>query len=283
MCNYYMFKKIKKMNLKLSITLFLFLFFTNQIVSQSKDSKIESSLLSKETQEQKIDRILSGPAPVPTSVTEELQAMSGKETAGTVGVSEEELTEYFDQGNAPAGATAEKVSQIETESEKKANEWLNKRNLSENEVSIEEQIKGFFDWKILGISLIIIVFFFFLLKKKKEREKFTITVKSQYFKLHNTFKMKIIKLNNSLTNLRSDIIIIISFITATIISVSLGFIYGETKYYLYQNGNRVDKNYPPYTYDEFYFNYLISLSSFIVIGGLTYIYLKTKSKNENSI
>ena len=173
------------MNLKFSITLFIFFFFTNQIISQSNDSKIESSLLSKETQEQKIDRILSGPAPVAKSVTEELQAKSGRETAGTVGVSEEELTEYFDQGNSPAGARAENVSQIETESEKEANEWLNKRNLSENEASIGQQIKGFFDWKIFGVSLIIIVIFFFLFKKKKEKEKFNNIVKSQYFKLQH--------------------------------------------------------------------------------------------------
>lgn len=271
------------MNLKFSITLFIFFFFTNQIVSQSNDSKIESSLLSKETQEQKIDRILSSPAPAPTSVTEELQAMSGKETAGTQGISEQQMTKYFDQGNGPAGATAERVSQIETESEKEANEWQNKRNLSKKEDSIEEQIKEYFDWKIFSSSLIIITFFFFLLKKKKEIEKFTTIVKSHYLKLYNKFKRKIIILNNLLSNLKSDIIIIISFITATIISVSLGFICGETKYYLYQNGDRVDKSYPPYTYDEFYFNYLISLSSFIVIGGLTYIYLKTKCKNEKSI
>lgn len=95
-------------------------------------------------------------------------------------------------------------------------------------------------------------------------------------KFCNKLKSRLIIFNQSLSNLKSDIIIIISLITATVISVSLGFICGETKYYLYENGNRIDLSLPPYTYDEFFFNYLISLSSFIVIGGLTYIYLKNK-------
>jgi hypothetical protein len=102
-------------------------------------------------------------------------------------------------------------------------------------------------------------------------------------KFYNKLKSKLIIFNQSLSNLNSDIIIIISLIIATVISVSLGFICGETKYYLYENGNRVDISLPPYTYNEFYFNYLISLPSFIVIGGLTFIYLKTKSKNEKNI
>jgi len=101
--------------------------------------KIKSSLLSTETQEQKLARILSGPAPVPTSVTEELQAMSGKETAGTVGISEQELTKYFDQGKGPAGATAGTVSMMETKSEKKANDWASTRYQQEIAAAIKEQ------------------------------------------------------------------------------------------------------------------------------------------------
>ncbi|WP_288984199.1 DUF2569 family protein [uncultured Flavobacterium sp.] len=103
------------------------------------------------------------------------------------------------------------------------------------------------------------------------------------YKFYNRLKSRLIIFNQSLSNLESDIIIITSLIIATVISVSLGFICGETKYYLYENGNRVDISLPPYTYNEFYFNYLISLPSFIVIGGLTFIYLKTKSKNEKNI
>jgi hypothetical protein len=120
-------------------------------------------------------------------------------------------------------------------------------------------------------------------KKDLPNKNIAFNLKMYASKFYNKLKSSLIIFNQSLSNLKSDIIIIISLIIATIISVSLGFICGETKYYLYENGNRIDISLPPYTYDEFYFNYLISLSSFIVIGGLTYIYLKTKSKNEKSI
>ena len=101
--------------------------------------KIKSSLLSTETQEQRLARILSGPAPTSNSVTEELQAMSGKETAGTQGVSEQELTKYFDQKKGPAGATASAVGSLETKSEKKANDWANTRYQTEIASAIAEQ------------------------------------------------------------------------------------------------------------------------------------------------
>jgi hypothetical protein len=120
--------------------------------------------------------------------------------------------------------------------------------------------------------------------KKKDliSKKIDFNLKIYASKFYIKLKNSLIIFNQSLSNLKSDIIIIVSLIIATVISVSLGFIFGETKYYLYENGKRIDINVPPYTYNEFYFNYIISLSSFIIIGGLTYIYLKTKSKNEKS-
>ena len=65
--------------------------------------------------------------------------MSGKETAGTVGVSEQELTKYFDQKKGPAGATAGVVSQIETKAEKKANDWASTRYQKEIADAIKQQ------------------------------------------------------------------------------------------------------------------------------------------------
>lgn len=113
-------------------------------------------------------------------------------------------------------------------------------------------------------------------KKELSNKNIVFNLKMYASKFYNKLKSRLIIINQSLSNLKSDIIIIISLIIATVISVFLGFICGETKYYLYENGNRVDISLPPYTYNEFYFNYLITLSSFIVIGGLTYIYLKNK-------
>ena len=84
-------------------------------------------------------------------------------------------------------------------------------------------------------------------------------------------------LNNGLVNLESDEIIIISLVFATLISLIIGFQLGEVNYYLF-NGNRVDKHYPGHTYEEFNFNYLIGVSSFIVFGGILYVFLKIKIK-----
>lgn len=94
---------------------------------------------SAETQEQAIARILSQAAPAPKSVTEELHAMSGKETAGSSGIGQDELTEYFNLGKGPAGAKPNVVSNLQTKSEKDANDWLNTRYKNEIANAIKEQ------------------------------------------------------------------------------------------------------------------------------------------------
>jgi hypothetical protein len=101
--------------------------------------KITSSLLSKETPEQKLAKILAGESSAPQSVTDELQAMSGKETAGIQGVSEEQLQNYFDKGKSSAGATPKVVGKLETESQKKADDWLTTRYQNEIFSALQEQ------------------------------------------------------------------------------------------------------------------------------------------------
>lgn len=76
-------------------------------------------------------------------------------------------------------------------------------------------------------------------------------------------------------NLSLDEIIISSVILGTLITLILGYIFGET-YYFYYDGTRASKR--RYTYKEFHFNYLIGIASFIIFGGISYIYLNSKSK-----
>ncbi len=101
--------------------------------------KVKTSLLSTETKEQKIARLMSGFAPAPSSVTEELQAMSGRETAGTQGVSQQQLEKYFAQGGGPIGGSVDIVGKLETKSEKQSNDWLNTRYKNEITAALKEQ------------------------------------------------------------------------------------------------------------------------------------------------
>lgn len=86
------------------------------------------------------------------------------------------------------------------------------------------------------------------------------------------------KISPRINNLSSDEVIITSIILATLIALFFGYIFGETNYFDYY-GNRVKgKN---YMYKEFNFNYLLGTSSFIIFGGIIYIYLNRKNnKNE---
>ena len=78
-----------------------------------------------------------------------------------------------------------------------------------------------------------------------------------------------------INNLNSDEIIIASIIVATLIALILGYNFGET-YYFYYNGNRGSEE--NYSYTEFHFNYLLGIASFIIFGGISYIYLNRKNK-----
>lgn len=86
------------------------------------------------------------------------------------------------------------------------------------------------------------------------------------------------KLNNlGINKLNSDEIIILSIIIGTILGLLLGYNFGDT-YYYNRDGNRTHFS---ERYSEFHFNYVIAISSFIVFGGATYIFLNRKnSKNE---
>lgn len=78
-----------------------------------------------------------------------------------------------------------------------------------------------------------------------------------------------------INNLNSDEIIIASIIVATLIALILGYNFGET-YYFYYNGNRGSEE--NHSYTEFHFNYLLGIASFIIFGGISYIYLNRKNK-----
>lgn len=86
------------------------------------------------------------------------------------------------------------------------------------------------------------------------------------------------KINNlGINKLNSDEIIILSIIIGTLLGLLLGYYFGNTSYYD-RNGNRTHFS---EHYSEFHFNYVIAISSFIVFGGTTYIFLNRKnSKNE---
>jgi hypothetical protein len=78
-----------------------------------------------------------------------------------------------------------------------------------------------------------------------------------------------------ITKLNSDEIIITSIIIGTVLALIFGYTFGETYYFL-PNGNRGDES--RNIYEEFHFNYLLGITSFIIIGGITYIYLNRKNK-----
>ncbi len=86
------------------------------------------------------------------------------------------------------------------------------------------------------------------------------------------------KINPKINNLSSDEIIITSIILATLIALFFGCIFGETNHFDYY-GNRVNGD--EYMYKEFHFNYLLGTTSFIIFGGIIYLYLNRKNnKNE---
>lgn len=82
--------------------------------------------------------------------------------------------------------------------------------------------------------------------------------------------------------LNSNEIIIISIIVATLISIIIGYYFGET-YYFNWEGNRCQPsrsyNSP---YKEFHFNYLLAIASFIIFGGVLYLFLNRKCKKINN-
>lgn len=70
-------------------------------------------------------------------------------------------------------------------------------------------------------------------------------------------------------------IIIISIIISTIIASALGYCTGETLYFK-NNGDRGSLEH--HSYSEFHINYFIVIISFIISGGLSYLYLKKNRK-----
>ncbi len=76
-----------------------------------------------------------------------------------------------------------------------------------------------------------------------------------------------------LDRLSNNEIIVMSVVVGTIIALIIGFAFEN--YYYYHNGLKLysdDKN------DYAEFNYLASVASFIISGGITYLFLKRKNK-----
>lgn len=82
--------------------------------------------------------------------------------------------------------------------------------------------------------------------------------------------------------LNSNEIIIISIIVATLISIIIGYYFGET-YYFNWEGNRCQSSRSyNFSYKEFHFNYLLAIASFIIFGGVLYLFLNRKCKKINN-
>ncbi|RXP52354.1 DUF2569 family protein [Lutibacter sp. HS1-25] len=144
------------------------------------------------------------------------------------------------------------------------------------------------------ISSILVFGIWFTYLNVSERVKITYpkSINNTNFKIHqilNFLTIPITKLVFKITSLKRvhnldlkklsyDEIIIISIIVSTALSLLLGYIFGET-YYFYSDGRRGIKE--SHFYNEFHFNYLISFTSFIIIGGIIYIFLNQKVKNQN--
>ncbi len=75
--------------------------------------------------------------------------------------------------------------------------------------------------------------------------------------------------------LQKDEIIIISLIIGCLAALFFGYQFGNTIYTKY-NGQKVSDSTDGYALKEFYFNYVLSIVSFVVAGGITYIFLKRR-------
>jgi ribosomal protein L20A (L18A) len=105
---------------------------------------------------------------------------------------------------------------------------------------------------------------------------FASKLNSTFSKIKNFYNNQIL-VRIEINNLNSDEIIIASIIVATLIALILGYNFGET-YYFYYNGNRGSEEHHSYT--EFHFNYLLGIASFIIFGGISYIYLNRKKQKK---
>jgi len=105
---------------------------------------------------------------------------------------------------------------------------------------------------------------------------FASKLNSTFSKIKNFYNNQIL-VRIEINNLNSDEIIIASIIVATLIALILGYNFGET-YYFYYNGNRGSEE--NHSYTEFHFNYLLGIASFIIFGGISYIYLNRKKQKK---
>lgn len=116
--------------------------------------------------------------------------------------------------------------------------------------------------------------------ENKEYNDFSGKLNSPISKIKNFYNNQILVRikKTEINNLNSDEIIIASIIVGTLIALILGYSFGETYYFL-SDGDRGNQEYHSYT--EFHFNYVLGIASFIIFGGISYIYLNRKNtKNE---
>jgi hypothetical protein len=118
----------------------------------------------------------------------------------------------------------------------------------------------------------------------KKNNKLCISINA----IKNSYVNQVIKKikDVNLKKIDSDEIIIVSIIIGTLFALIFGYNFGET-YYFVKKGIRVNeeiylelkKDYNHYK--MFYFNYLVGISFFVIFGGISYIFLKHKSKKIN--
>lgn len=133
-------------------------------------------------------------------------------------------------------------------------------------LSVSERVKNTYPKSIENSNVEKKIYNYFVSKLNPPMNK----IKNFY---NNQILVRIKKIE--INNLNSDEIIIASIIVATFIALILGCSFGET-YYFYHNGNRGSEE--KHSYTEFHFNYLLGIASFIIFGGISYIYLNRKKK-----
>jgi len=92
----------------------------------------------------------------------------------------------------------------------------------------------------------------------------------------NTDKINIKKILNKLNfKLDNSEIIVVSVVVGTIFALILGYVFAN-EYYVKGNGRK------GYNYENLVseFNYLLALGSFIISGGITYLFLKKQNNKE---
>jgi len=144
---------------------------------------------------------------------------------------------------------------------------------------------GFFLGSLVPNLILVLIFWNIKIRSEKGIVKTikhvnTKPKKEEYF---NELKLKkelnIDKKNNYLMQLRnakftSDEVIILTIISSSFSAFVFGHLFGET-YYFNWEGYRTE-NSESFSYKEFHFNYIISITVLVIVGGIVYFILNRK-------